>query len=133
MLCPTHNRDHFALANKHDISRTLFSLDKNGLFTDRAEEFAGKPAYEFRKNIITYLRDISNLAFVEPREQDVRKHKFHPEHQLIPLATYQRFFSHVNQHLTDSLSVRYDGKDSEEHQSLFFEGSSLCVSQQTQH
>ncbi len=132
ILCPAHNREHFAIAKDNWLSCDIYAVDKNWYFTDYAWEFAQKNAYDFRDNIVQYLTDISNLDRIEEAEYTHYEDKYNKEHTLLPLATQQWFFSHVNQHLTDTLRAFVGDAEDESLLQEYFADDTICVSRYLQ-
>ncbi len=74
-ITPAHDKKSLMIAQKHGLQIDKFAIDKNGCFTELAEDFCGKGVSEFIKNIIKNLDDIHNLESTKSIEAEVVVHR----------------------------------------------------------
>jgi len=74
-ITPAHDKKSLMIAQKHGLQIDKFAIDKNGCFTELAEDFCGKSVAEFIKNIVKNLDDIHNLESTKYIEAEIAIHR----------------------------------------------------------
>lgn len=74
-VTPSHDKFWLDIALKHKLNTNKSAIDRLGMFTSEAWDFAGKKMSDFRDNVIQYLDDICNLWETQDMQTDIAIHK----------------------------------------------------------
>jgi valyl-tRNA synthetase len=104
-ITPAHDKKSLMIAQKHGLQIDKFAIDKNGCFTELAEDFCGKSVSEFIKNIIKNLDDIHNLESTKSIEAEVVIHRKTNE-KARPLLCNQLFIKTDKELITIETAIK---------------------------
>ncbi len=91
-ITPTHDANDFEIALRHNLPMDIYAFDKEGRYTEHADEFAGVHIDDGFDNIVSLIQERGNLERVEDYANKIPTSE-RTGATIQPIITKQRFYN----------------------------------------